>query len=96
MYKYNQNYELKKTCELTPLKRSQEILTVILNDIPTHYTHVGAGITGIKLSATNVYVISIAQEERIDQLTYEVAVDENCEIKILSRELNAISPWDNN
>lgn len=82
-------------CQQTALKKSQEMIRFILNDLTESYPHVGGGgITGIKLSATNTYVVSISQEERIDQITYELEVDQSCKISILKREVTAISPWD--
>lgn len=83
------------TCQQTPLKKSQEMIQFILNDLTETYTQVGGGgITGIKLIATDTYVISISQEERIDQITYELEVDENCKITLLNRKVSAVSPWE--
>jgi hypothetical protein len=36
-------------------------------------------------------VVSISQEERIDQVTYELALDEKCQVSILSRNATAVS-----
>ncbi len=45
------------------------------------------------MTATNTYVVSISQEERIDQITYELEMDEDCKIKIIHREETAVTPW---
>lgn len=80
-------------CELTPLKRSQAMIERILSDLSENHTQVGGGgITDIQLTATNTYVVSIAQEERIDQIRYHLSVEEPCDVKILNREISAISP----
>ena len=82
------------TCQLTPVKKSQEQIRFILDDISKTYSEVGGGgITGIKLSATNTFVVSISQEERIDQITYELDMDASCKISIVKKELAAVTPW---
>jgi len=79
-------------CQLTPLEKSQNVIRFILDDLTDSYTHVGGGgISGIKQVATYTYVISISQEERIDQISYELEVGQNCETTILSRKVSAIS-----
>jgi len=82
-------------CQQTALKRSQEMIQFILNDLTKTYTHDGGGgISEIKETATNIFVVSISQEERIDQLTYELKVGADCKITILNRSENAITPWE--
>ena len=81
-------------CQQTPLKKSQELIQFILNDMTETYTQVGGGgITAIKLTATNTFVVSVSQEERIDQITYELEVDGHCNINILKRDVTAVTPW---
>lgn len=76
-------------CQQTPLKKSQEMIRFILNDLTHSYTHVGGGgISSIKQVTTYSYIVSISQEERIDQLTYELDVDKNCKISLLSRKVD--------
>lgn len=82
-------------CQQTSLKKSQEMIQFILNNLTETYTQVGGGgITEIKLIATNTFVVSISQEERIDQITYELEVDQNCKITILNRKVSAVTPWE--
>jgi len=81
-------------CQQASLKKSQELIRFILNDMSETYIEVGGGgITAIKLTATNTFVVSVSQEERIDQITYELDVDGNCNIKILKRDVTAVTPW---
>lgn len=80
------------SCQQTPLKKSQEMIRFILDDLTESYTHVGGGgISGIKLVATSTYRVSISQEERVDQITYELAVDEKCRISIVDRKISTDS-----
>jgi len=81
-------------CQQTAVKKSQEMIRFILNDLSATYTQVGGGgITGIKLTATKTFQISISQEERIDQISYELAIDKNCKITVLNRKESTVSPW---
>lgn len=80
---------------MTPLKKSHVMIQHILDDISETYTHSGGGgITQIQLSATDTYSVSIAQEERIDQITYTLTVDDSCTVKTVNKEVSAISPWE--
>ena len=84
----------QQICQQTPLKKSQELIRFILNDITETYTQVGGGgITGIKLVSTDTFVVSVSQEERIDKISYELSVDGKCNIKIIKREVTAVTPW---
>lgn len=84
----NQQSATKVECEITPLAKSKAMIELILTDLNSTYLEGGGGITEIKQSHTNVYVVSISQEERIDKLTYEMAVDKSCKIKILKKGLS--------
>lgn len=76
----------------TPLDKSVAMIEFVLADVKSTYTQVGGGgITGIKQSFTNTLVVSIAQEERIDQLTYELTIGEDCKVKILNKKSSAIN-----
>ncbi len=82
----------KKTCDLTPVQRSQEMLRTILDDISKTYTLPGGGgISKIRLDATNVYVVSISQEERTDEITYELEINQDCKAVVVKRTSDAIS-----
>lgn len=64
----------------------------LLNDIKSTYAHDGGGgISDIKQTQTNVFVVSIAQEERIDQLTYQLSIDDSCKVALVKKEESAIS-----
>lgn len=79
-------------CEITPFKKSKIIIEAILDDLDSSYLERGGGgISEIKQVSTNAFTVSISQEERIDQFTYEVAVDNSCKVKILKRESSVIS-----
>lgn len=82
----------KKTCDLTPVQRSQEMIRTILDDISRTYTLPGGGgISKIGLIATNVYVVSIPQEERIDEITYEMSINSDCKAVILKSRNTTVS-----
>ncbi len=73
-------------CEMAPVKKSKVIIEAILSDVDFSYLELeGGGISEIKQIRTNVFVVSISQEERIDQLTYEVAIDNACKVKVLKK-----------
>ena len=81
----------KMECK-TPLDKSAAMIEFVLTDLKSTYTEVGGGgITEIKQSFTNTFVVSIAQEERIDQLTYELSIDKDCNIKILDKKSSTIT-----
>lgn len=82
----------KVECKMTAVKKSKAVIEAILNDLDSTYLEPGGGgISKIEQSRTNVFVVSISQEERIDQFTYEVAVDNACKVKILKKEPSTIS-----
>lgn len=86
------NMATKKICELTPVQRSQEMIRVILDDIVKQYTLPGGGgISKIRLDSTNVYIVSISQEERVDEITYEMDINEDCKAVIIKSSMNAIT-----
>ncbi len=62
-----------------------------MNDRTETYTQVG-GVTEIKLIATNAFVVSVSQDERIDEVTYELSVDSECNTKVIKREVAAVTP----
>lgn len=81
-------------CNYSRFQKSQEVFKAILKDLPDHYDQLGGEISEIRSPATNTYIVSISQEERIDQMTYVFEVGKDCKITILSRALAAISPWE--
>ncbi len=80
-------------CKPSAVERSILMLRTVLNDIETHYSQTGGGgISQIKQTATDTYRVSIAQEERIDQISYVLSINEACKISIDKKETTAISP----
>ena len=64
-----------RVCGEPALARTRCMIQIALEDLEAIYSHTGGGgITEIKAVATDVYRISISQEERIDQVTYEFDV----------------------
>jgi hypothetical protein len=63
-----------------------------LNDIKSTYAHDGGGgISEIKQIKTNMFVVSIAQEERIDQLRYELSIDDKYKVALVKKEESTIN-----
>ena len=80
------------SCKTNKIIRSQKLINFIFADINTTYSQTGGGgITAIKETATNVFNVSISQEERIDVLTYHLDVDEECNIKLIKTEESTIT-----
>lgn len=81
-----------KHCGLSAIKKSNALIQFVLSDIKSTYPHDGGGgISEIKQTQTNVFVVSIAQEERIDQLTYELSIDDSCKVALVKKEESTIS-----
>lgn len=79
-------------CKNLAMEKSNALIQFLLNDIKSTYPHDGGGgISEIKQIQTNVFVVSIAQEERIDQLTYELSIDDSCKVALVKKEESAIS-----
>lgn len=66
-----------------------------MEDLNQNYDHVGGEISDIRLSATNVYEVSISQEERTDLLTYHMAVSASCDVNVVKKDISskALSEW---
>lgn len=76
----------KKTNCQTALSRSAAIINQVLIDLNKTYKQVGGGgITSIQQTATDTYLVSISQEERIDQIHYTVKLDKYCQLKLLEK-----------
>lgn len=82
----------KSSCKSNAILKSQSLINFILNDMLANYTHAGGGgITSIKETVTNSFDVSIAQEERMDILTYELAIDEVCTVTLLKKSESTVS-----
>ena len=79
-------------CRQNAIQKSQNELRSILDDLSDYYTAVGGGgISAIQATATNTYLVSLPQEERIDQISYELKTEADCRIIILSRTASTIT-----
>jgi hypothetical protein len=79
-------------CGNSAIDKSYAMIHFILDDIKDHYPNIGGGgITEIKQTKTNVFLISIAQEERIDQISYALSVDDECKVALLKKEESTIN-----
>ena len=68
------------------------MINFIFADINSTYSQTGGGgITEIKETATNVFKVSISQEERIDVLTYHLDVGDECAITLIKKEESTIN-----
>lgn len=83
--------EKAEACE-TALSRTSMIINQLINDLNQHYPHSGGGgISKIEQVATDHFVISIAQEEGIDQIHYQVTMNQACQLKIIKKSESSIS-----
>jgi len=48
--------------------------------------------TSIASTRTNNYEVYIAQDERIDRLTYSLKFNENCDIEIIDKKEETLDP----
>lgn len=79
-------------CKNSAIEKSSALIQFLLDDIKTTYPHTGGGgISEIKQTQTNVYVVSIAQEERIDQVTYSLSIDDSCKVTLVKKEESTIN-----
>lgn len=82
----------KNNCKSNAIVKSQILINFILKDLLANYTHTGGGgITSIKETVTNTFDVSIAQEERMDVLTYELAIDEGCTVRLLNKSESTVN-----
>ena len=83
----------KSDCAKSPVHRSICMIEAVLNDIQASYPDTGGGgISDIRLVATDTYTASIAQEERIDLITYKLAIDAKGQVVIKERSEGTKSP----
>ena len=81
-----------KNCESNSVVKSKSLINFILDDILATYRHTGGGgITSIKEVVTHTYEVTIAQEERMDVLRYELAIDETCIVTLLKKSESTVS-----
>lgn len=79
-------------CKNSAIEKSSALIQFMLDDMNKTYPHTGGGgISEIKQTQTNVFVVSIAQEERIDQLTYELSIDNGCKVSLVKKEESTVS-----
>ena len=79
-------------CSDNAVARSRCIIEAILEDVGKTYKPTGGGgISMIKQDATNVYTVSISQEERKDLITYTVEVSDGGDVSIVDRATDTVS-----
>lgn len=78
---------------MNAIERSKCIIEAILADISRTYKQVGGGgISAIKQNSTTSFTVSIAQEERVDLLTYEAEVDAQGRVRLSGPKTGTQSP----
>ena len=66
---------------------------LILKDMAATYELTGGGgITSIRQAATSSFVVSVGQEERVDLVTYEIAVAKDGTVSIAGKKVGVRSP----
>ena len=79
-------------CKSSTMEKSYVLIRFILDDLRATYPHAGAGgISEIKQTQANLFVVSIAQEKHIDQLSYRFFVGDDCKVFLESKEESTIS-----
>lgn len=79
-------------CGETPLAKSECMINAALEDLRATYRHPGgAGITEIKRLSTNEYRFSMAQEERVDHVTYQFGWTKNGRLRLDRRTEGVVS-----
>jgi len=82
-----------KRCQMNAIERSKCIIEAILADISRTYSQVGGGgISAIKQNSTTSFTVSISQEERVDQLTYEATIDAKGKVSVKKTGEDTKSP----
>ncbi len=76
-----------KECGNTPVEISRCVIEEILRDISETYTGLdGGGISSITQEMTWKYKVAISREERVDFITYTVALEDDGSVRIVDRE----------
>ncbi len=82
----------KIICGKSALEQSMCMIEAALKDVKATYTQTGGGgITEIKLIATKIFVVSISQEERVDQIKYEFDIKPDGELVLRNRSTDTKS-----
>jgi hypothetical protein len=77
-------------CQMNALTRSACIFELILEDLKANYPFTdGGGITSIKQNSTTSFTASISQEERVDQVIYEIEFGSDGSVSIANKEVGA-------
>lgn len=83
----------KRVCTMNAIERSKCAIEAILAELARSYKLTGGGgITEIRQNTSTSYTVSIAQEERVDQFTYEVEIDSAGKVTILNVKESTKSP----
>ena len=73
-------------CTESPVGRSRCMIAKVLRDVSeTYLLPGGGGISAVRAVARDTYAVSIAQEERVDVITYTLALDDRGEAVIKRR-----------
>ena len=64
----------------------------IINDVENTYDALGGPMTSIAASGPNTYEVYIAQDERIDRLTYSLKFNEKCDVEIADKKNETLDP----
>lgn len=77
-------------CQMNALARSACVFELILEDLKANYPFTdGGGITSIQQNSTTSFTASIAQEERVDKVVYEIEFGSDGSISIAGKEVGA-------
>jgi hypothetical protein len=94
---FSANISNTKLTDNPLLKCSHLVKTIssfkaIINDIENSYSALGGPMTSIAASGQNTYEVYIAQDERIDRLTYSLKFNEKCDIEIADKKNETLDP----
>jgi N-acetylglucosamine kinase-like BadF-type ATPase len=79
-----------KDTQMEALARSVRIFELILEDIKATYPYTGGGgITSIRQNSTTSFTASIAQEERVDKIVYEIEIRTDGSVAISGKDIGA-------
>ena len=78
-------------CANNSILKSKALVDFIFQDILNTYPHTGGGgVTSIKELSTNSFEVYIAQEERIDVLTYKLELNKDCLVNLIKKSESTI------